>query len=47
VNTYQEYQIIRPGAFPLIIKPGSALEIASPDASATNALRAYVVFDEV
>lgn len=46
-STYQEYQIIRPGSFPLIIKPNSALEIANPDASATNALRAYVVFDEV
>lgn len=46
-STYQQSQILRPQSFPLIIKAGSALEIANPDASATNALRAYIVWDEV
>jgi hypothetical protein len=46
-NTYEELELLRPLSYPVRVKAGSAIEIANPDASATNALRVYVAFDEL
>lgn len=47
VSTYEEFVLLRPQAFPIIVKAGSAIEILNPDASATNLIRAYFAFDEI
>jgi hypothetical protein len=40
-------KVLIPQTFPWIVVPGSAIEIANPDASATNFLRAFPVWDEL
>lgn len=40
-------RVIAPQSFPWIVVPGSAIEIANPDASATNVLRVFAVWDEL
>lgn len=44
---YQPTAIIRPGSFPLVIRPGSALEIAATTNGAGVRVGAYMVWDEV
>lgn len=46
-TTYEELVLLRPLSFPIIVKPGSAIEVVNPDASATNALRVYACWDEL
>ena len=44
---YVGYTIARPGAYPLIINQGSALEFAAGEVGAGVSIRMYVAFDEV
>jgi hypothetical protein len=44
---YVGYSIIRPGAYPLIINQGSALEFAAGEVGASVLIRMYVAFDEI
>jgi hypothetical protein len=43
---YLEQPIIRPGAYPLIVKPGSGLEFCATDLGAAVTIRLRVVWDE-
>lgn len=40
-------QVLIPQSFPWIVQAGSAIEVANPDASATNGLRLFAVWDEL
>lgn len=47
VAGYMPLWIVRPGAHPIIVKAGSALELLAADNSATIGLAVYAVWDEL
>lgn len=46
-NTFEEFMLLRPLSFPVIVAPGSAIEATLPNNAANNAIRIYTCHDEI